>query len=973
MSERLETVILVTDKGSQTFLKVGDSATKMGKSIERSADSSSTALDRLNKKGLTVGAAFATLSGTLTLASHANAEAQASHERLATAIDNTGHSLFEYQDQLDAASKKALQLGFDDEDAADAVAKMTTATGNAQTAINDLSIAEDIARARKIDLASATNIVIAAEQGRTGALKRVGIEVDATMSKEQVMDALRAKFAGNAEAYSTTTAAGYDRLKNATENALEAIGAHLGPANQLLIVLPGLSAGFTGVGAAVGALAPELTASAVAATALDVALGPVGVALAAVAAGVALYELYQHLHNEATPGEKEAEQAAKDLNDTLREQLQIGSKLAPLTQEVGSSFDYIGNASKNYMAEVTRLNTQLNDLKQNHQDQMVVIGETADGIPIVESAWKNAEQQLDNYIKTQGRNKVSTKDLADATQAANLIIRDSGPAAAEAQAELEALYKAEQAGTLATNDGETQWQAYLRGIINVGQELPGMNQYLIQQGVAADTAAKKLENYNTLLNVGASAMAQMNTQFGEFNGEFTKTSDLAAKRVTDFTNTLSGAGRGHKVLGQQFQAPDTDGLHAASSALADQTKAANDAAAANRDGAKAFLDQANAIGVLNSDLGKLIAADVSTWAERTSSRVQTATTRLGTLFSVIVDGTKNIGSQSQNLNDWAVGLINVAGSYGKIDDLLAHGQISLTTYNQAQEAGTRIIADNAAVQEDLLRIQAKQAPILADAADAQAKYVDQLADMPAKQQEVALGWMDQNEAAKANAALNLAAAAAAGEYGAAGEAAATAAITAQAQADPAFAAMLTDMGVISQGANGEIVVNFPTASQVHDDTVNLTASIDALTIALGGIPPNVNTYITADYSSLAAGVEGAQAMLNSIDGRTVTTYVTTQYLGQTLPGQLGYATGGVIPHAQHGMMGDGRTVIVGEAGPEIVKLPGGSLVTPSGASKEMMRGGGGNITIHVHGDIVADDPRAFAQKAVSLAYAGSRG
>jgi hypothetical protein len=119
----------------------------------------------------------------------------------------------------------------------------------------------------------------------------------------------------------------------------------------------------------------------------------------------------------------------------------------------------------------------------------------------------------------------------------------------------------------------------------------------------------------------------------------------------------------------------------------------------------------------------------------------------------------------------------------------------------------------------LLRIQAKQAPILADAADAQAKYVDQLADMPAKQQEVALGWMDQNEAAKANAALNLAAAAAAGEYGAAGEAAATAAITAQAQADPAFAAMLTDMGVISQGADGTITVNFPTATSVHDDTV----------------------------------------------------------------------------------------------------------------------------------------------------------
>jgi mannose/fructose/N-acetylgalactosamine-specific phosphotransferase system component IIB len=978
MTDRLETVVVVTDKGSQTFTKVGDSAQKMGTSIDKAATQGSTSLGRLNKAGAAAGVAFATLSGTLTLAAHANAEAQASHERLATAIDNTGHSLFEYQDQLDAAAKKALQLGFDDEDAADSVAKMTTATGNAQTAINDLSIAEDIARARKIDLASATNIVIAAEQGRTGALKRVGIEVDATMSKEQVMDALRAKFAGNAEAYSTTTAAGYDRLKNATENALEAIGAHLGPANQLLIVLPGLSAGFTGVGAAVGALAPELTASAVAATALDVALGPVGVALAAVAAGVALYELYQHLHNEATPGEKEAEQAAKELNATLREQLQIGSKLAPLTQEVSKSFDYIGNASKNYMAEVTRLNAQLNDLKQNHQDQMVVIGETADHIPVVESAWKNAEKQLDNYIHTQGRNKVSTEDLASAQQAANTIIRDSGPAAALAQDVLEKLFAAEQAGTLSTEKGETQWQAYLRQIIFLGQELPGMNANMIAAGVATETTAKKVAAFNDLLNLTHAAFDQMNVSAREYKN----IQDTIAQQKADKTAEDAAKGFGHleSSMGAAITTQNTwlAGQYAAAAAAKSISSALVSGGATvvahAQEQAKAFLDQANAIGFLDSGLKKLIAADSGgTWAERTSSRVQTATTRLDTLFSVIVDGTKNIGSQSKNLNDWAVDLINVAGSYGKIDDLLAHGQITLTTYNQAQEAGTRIIADNAAVQEDLLRIQAKQAPVLADAADAQAKYVDQLADMPAKQQEVALGWMDQNEAAKANAALNLAAAAAAGEYGDAGEQAASKAITAQAQADPAFAAMLTDMGVISQGANGEIVVNFPTASQVHDDTVNLTASIDALTSALGGIPPSVNTNITADYSSLAAGVNGAQAMLNTIDGRTVTTYVTTQYVGQTLPGQLGYQQGGVIPHAQHGMMGDGRTVIVGEAGPEIVKLPGGSLVTPSGASKEMMRGGGGNITIHVHGDIVADDPRAFAQKAVSLAYAGSRG
>jgi hypothetical protein len=940
MTDRLETVVVVTDKGSQTFTKVGDSATKMGTSIDKAATQGSTSLGRLNKAGAAAGVAFASLSGVLTLAAHANAEAQASHERLATAIDNTGHSLFEYQDQLDAAAKKALQLGFDDEDAADSIAKMTTATGSAQTAINDLSIAEDIARARKIDLASATNIVIAAEQGRTGALKRVGIEVDATMSKEQVMDALRAKFAGNAEAYSTTTAAGYDRLKNSTENALEAIGAHLGPANQLLMILPGLNAGFIGVSGAVGALAPELTAASAASVALDLALGPVGLAAALAAAAAALV-IYSSSSEDAFVSSKKSQGAIEDLTNSLNEQAASGANVAA-AQKLNAEWQKISGTAR-----------------QNQKD----FDEVNQSIATIEAQGGRATDEMwADWNRLNGQFKLTDAQILSVTNSMGELFAHPGLDATKVTKTLEGYDKALQEGTI----NGTTFTNVIAGIAKNWYDYTTAG----EKGTAATNAAaastKEVINAFTGYRMG---IKQLGDQYQELDGQI----DSTTNKVTEFTNKLSGAGRGHKVLGQQFVAPDLDSVNAASSALADQTKAANDAAAANRDGAKAFLDQANAIGVLNSDLDKLIASDVSTWAERTSSRVQTATTRLDTLFSVIVDGTKNIGSQSQNLNDWAVGLVNVAGSYGKIDELLAHGQITLTTYNQAQEAGTRIIADNAAVQEDLLRIQAKQAPVLADAADAQAKYVDQLADMPAKQQEVALGWMDQNEATKANAALNLAAAAAAGEYGAAGEAAATAAITAQAQADPAFKAMLTDMGVISEGANGEIVVNFPTASQVHDDTVNLTASIDALTVALGGIPPYVSTTITADYSGLAAGVAGAQQMLNTIDGRTVTTYVTTQYLGQTLPGQLGYAIGGVIPHAQHGMMGDGRTVIVGEAGPEIVKLPGGSLVTPSGASKEMMRGGGGNITIHVHGDIVADDPRAFAQKAVSLAYAGSRG
>jgi hypothetical protein len=950
MSERLETTIVVTDRGSQTFTKVGSSATKMGTDIDKAATTGSRGLNTLSKSGAAAGAAFASLSGVLTLAAHANAEAEASHARLETAIENTGHSLLEYQDQLDAASKKALQLGFDDEDAADSIAALTTATGNAQTSINDLAIAEDIARARNIDLASATKIVIAAEQGRVGALKRVGIEVDATMSKEEIMDALRAKFAGNAEAYSTTTAAGFDRLKNATENALESIGAHLGPAQELLMIMPGLSAGFTGVGAAVGALAPEMTAASAAAGVLNFAMGPVGLAFLAVGAGVAIYELSKHLGGDLTPAADQAKSSLQSLDDEMMHLIQINSVLAPLAKQTKDDFDYINTAAGAYadglkaltdrqqtaalaLDNYTTAEGKNGEFYQQHVDDLVL-----------------ANAAVAQYISTQGRNAVSMDKLSQAVDAANHIIADTSKAAVPAQSQLKYLDSA-------VESGEITWSEYVDQVLALNAAMPTIALGMIGTASATNTATQAAEGGTTALTAYTAAFKAMNVQAGDLNALM----GSAVPFVRNYTNELTGAGQGAKVLGDQFT-DMADGAGSAGDALIAETKAQNDANAAAEAGAKAFLAAAQGIGFLDSELKQLIAADSGgTWAERTASRVIKATDGLGSMMMLIIDGTKNLSSQSQDLNDWAIGLINVAGYYGKIDDLLVHGQITLTTYNQAQEAGTRIFADNAAVQEDLLRIQAKQAPLLADSADAYAKYIDQLADLPPQQELVALGWMDQNEAAKANAALALAAAAANGEYGDAGEQAASQAITAQAQADPAFKAMLTDMGVISEGANGEIVVNFPTASQVHDDTVNLTASIDALTVALGGIPPSTHTEITADYSDLAAGVAGAQEMLSTIDGRTVTTYVNIEQ-GYVAPGTLGYQHGGVIPHAQHGRMGDGRTVIVGESGPELVKLPGGSLAIPAPASKELLRGRGGGTIVVQNMTVVANNPRDFSDQ-----------
>lgn len=83
--------------------------------------------------------------------------------------------------------------------------------------------------------------------------------------------------------------------------------------------------------------------------------------------------------------------------------------------------------------------------------------------------------------------------------------------------------------------------------------------------------------------------------------------------------------------------------------------------------------------------------------------------------------------------------------------------------------------------------------------------------------------------------------------------------------------------------------------------------------------------------------------VGSINGRIVgTAYINIQATGAAAGG-LGesFALGGVVPHAMHGIVGDGRDFLVGEAGPEMVRLPGGSYVHTAPATKDKMRNGGG--------------------------------
>ena len=282
MAKDVEIRVVARDGTSQTFQTVGNNAERMGQKVERAGVLGSQSLDKMKTFASATGAAIGAVS---ILASKAAGESEASAARLSQAFQNAGLSLDEYQGKIDRLNQQGLALAFDDEDVQDAIASLVTATGDAEEAFNDLAIAQDIARARGIDLAAATNIVIAAEQGRYGALKRMGIVLDENASSEEALAQLQQRYAGNAQAYAETSAASWDRLGNAVENNLETIGGAL---NKVMVPILALSAAAPGIAAVGGALG-GLGASAGGITALAAAAGTFGIAVGALAAPVGIF------------------------------------------------------------------------------------------------------------------------------------------------------------------------------------------------------------------------------------------------------------------------------------------------------------------------------------------------------------------------------------------------------------------------------------------------------------------------------------------------------------------------------------------------------------------------------------------------------------------------------------------------------------------------------------------------------------
>jgi hypothetical protein len=786
MSTTATITITARDQASQAFQAIGKSAGGMSSSVQQSAKG----FDVL--KGAMAGLASSAVIGFLGDSARAAAESEASMARLQQAVENTGASFDELAPALNAAADAATQMAFDDEDAADALATLTTYTGDANQALDLLQVTMDIARGRGVDLATAATAVGKAAEGNVGALTRMGVAVAEGATASEALAAAQQRFAGQAEAYASTSAGAADRISIAWGNLKEEIGGLAGPLTGIISLLPGLSAGFSAVGSALGALKGAGGFSG-----LLAAINPVGLAVAGLAVTLGVVTA-------ATLGAKAANEDYAGSFKTLKAAI-YDIDVAVLR------------------SEFERLKLTLDDINSSSD-----LGELAAG-------WMGPTKAVTAF-------NTELAQSVDATQAAGASLSDLNFAATKMVYEFDN-------GTASLTDIVNALDDYstILNYTGEGQDIAAKSLAdLTTEFAYGDMTAAE---YATQVGLLADNLFIFDEQARK-NAEATKTNSAATKELTssivgnrqEYDRLIASKMAAYAATQKEISAEEralairnsiNTGIVGTASEYERYVASANNAAAAADLEAEAArqLQAAFEQGLTPSIQG---VAGALTELVIPGEDVLDLLSRLGDTapniangFADLVDGIKDsadgldsilgvfkqidqLGGRSQDAADIATGLVGDPGTYSVVNDLLNRGLITQEEYNEAREDEGRIERANVSIQDDLNQIRANQIGALADAEAAYGSYIDKLSQASSEEQLHAMYLMDSANQTKVATAYSTAYEATLGNIP---KDIATDIIANAAMADPVLLDILTSYGLIEQGADGTITVTFPDASE----------------------------------------------------------------------------------------------------------------------------------------------------------------
>lgn len=276
---KLSIVIDAENKSDAAFKQVNDQLKTTNDKLKTFTEASKIA-------AVAGTVAFAAISGVIITTVKAAAEAEAKMAQFNTTMESMGKAGIKAKDALLNVANAAVKLGFDDEDTANSLAKLYQRTGDVTQAIKLNNLAMDLARAKNIDLTTATNAVGLALSGSGKALLQYGIIIKDSATPLEALSILQEKVGGQANAFADTFAGKMQIMKVETDNLKEAIGGALLPVmtdllKQIEPVILKVSDWIT--------KNPELTKNilliAAAVTGLIAVLGTLGVVMPAIVAG----------------------------------------------------------------------------------------------------------------------------------------------------------------------------------------------------------------------------------------------------------------------------------------------------------------------------------------------------------------------------------------------------------------------------------------------------------------------------------------------------------------------------------------------------------------------------------------------------------------------------------------------------------------------------------------------------------------
>ncbi len=206
-------------------------------------------------KGLAIGAgiqgfnllttAIQSVGSQLDVMHQAFLDDEASQQRLGIAVQD---NVTNYKDATKAAedfTQAQIKLGFADNDTRDSIAQLVGQTHDMAETLKLVGLAQDLARAKNIDLATATDVVTKAYNGQARGLASLGVDVQGAKGGTELLARAFANVKGAAVDYATT-ASGRVSVANAKmDQTMEKVGGAIDKVSQ--VVIPVMVAGLGGI------------------------------------------------------------------------------------------------------------------------------------------------------------------------------------------------------------------------------------------------------------------------------------------------------------------------------------------------------------------------------------------------------------------------------------------------------------------------------------------------------------------------------------------------------------------------------------------------------------------------------------------------------------------------------------------------------------------------------------------------------